>query len=232
MVDGPFGEKAYPTSRRLAYASVVSRKFLVVLTLAGGLILALVVSVVRDKRSTPYHVDRAALSGWKVVLGDGEDPWVVALEPPASLTASLFQQVSTKVDRPLVAPRHAALPLVMRPEHDDALQGVYGAVDIERMARQEIGGASIFEPVCIGHRVDPQGTAAGEIYFLAVDSPAFNAIRLEIQPDFPEHAGIGVYDPGALTPVLPIATTDTNFDRWWPIKLERISDCQAQVTIE
>ena len=55
---------------------------------------------------------------------------------------------------------------------------------------------------------------------------------MELQPDFPEHAGIGVYDPGALTPVLPIATTDTEFSRWWPIRLDRVSDCEAQVTVE
>jgi hypothetical protein len=210
----------------------VSRKFLVVLALATILEAALVWSVLRDRQSRPYHVDRAALSGWTVVLGAAEDPWVVALEPPASLTRSLFEQVSTKVDRPLVAPRHALLPLVMRPEHDDALQGVYGAVDIQRVARQAIDGESLFEPVCIGHRVDPHGAASGELYFLAVISPAFNALRLELRPDFPEHAGIGVYDPGAITPVLPIATTGTNFDRWWPIRLERITDCQAEVTVE
>ena len=185
-----------------------------------------------DPRWRPYHVDRAALSGWRVVLGAPEDPWIVALEPPASLTASLFQQVSTKAGRPLIAPPHTALPLVLRPEHDDALQGVYGAMDIQRMATQEIVVEPAFEPVCIGHRVDPQGGVPGELYFLAVNSPAFNALRLAIRPDFPEHAGIGVYDPGALTAVLPIATTGADFGRWWPIQFERITDCEAQVTVQ
>jgi hypothetical protein len=210
----------------------VSRKFLLVLTLAAGLVLGLLWGLRRDMRSRQYHVDRASLSGWTVVLGAPEDPWIVALEPPASLTTSLLQQVKTNVDRRVVAPRHAALPLVMRREHDEALQGVYGPADIQRMARQAIDGESAFEPVCIGHRVDPHGAASGELYFLAVTSPAFNALRLELQPDFPEHAGIGVYDAGALTPALPIATTGADFSRWWPIRLERIADCQAQVTVE
>ena len=210
----------------------MSRKFLLVLTLAAGVVLGLLWGLRRDMRSRQYHVDRAALSGWTVVLGAPEDPWVVALEPPASLTTSLLQQVKTNVDRRVVAPRHAALPLVMRREHDEALQGVYGPADIQRMARQAIDGESTFEPVCIGHRVDPHGAASGELYFLAVTSPAFNALRLELQPDFPEHAGIGVYDAGALTPALPIATTGADFGRWWPIRLERITDCQAQVTVE
>jgi hypothetical protein len=210
----------------------VSRKFLLVLTLAAGLVLGLLWGLRHDIQSRQYHVDRASLSGWTVVLGAPEDPWVVALEPPASLTTSLLQQVKTNVDRRVVAPRHAALPLVMRREHDEALQGVYGPADIQRMARQAIDGESTFEPVCIGHRVDPHGAASGELYFLAVTSPAFNALRLELQPDFPEHAGIGVYDAGALTPALPIATTGADFGRWWPIRLERITDCQAQVTVE
>jgi hypothetical protein len=210
----------------------VSRKFLLVLTLAGAAVLGLLWGLQRDMRSRQYHVDRAALTGWTVVLGAPEDPWIVALQPPASLTASLLQQVTTNVARRLVAPRHAALPLVMRQEHDEALQGVYGAEDIQRMARQAIDGESTFEPVCIGHRVDQMGAASGELYFLAVTSPAFNALRLELRPDFPEHAGIGVYDAGALTPILPIATDGADFGHWWPIRLERIADCQAQVTVE
>jgi len=209
-----------------------ARKFFVVVTLLLSVELFLLGSLLRDRRSQPYHVDRAALSGWTVVLGAPEDPWVVALEPPASLTASLFQQLATKVDRPLVAPRHAALPLVMRPEYDDALQGVYGAMDIQRLARQEMTGGSTVEAVCVGRRADPQNATSGELYFLAVSSPAFDALRLELRPDFPEHAGIGVYDPGAITAVLPIASTDTDFGRWWPIRLQRLTDCQAQVTVD
>jgi hypothetical protein len=210
----------------------VTRKSLLVLALAAGVQLVLIWGLLRDRRSRPYHVSRAALSGWTVVLGAPEDPWVVALEPPASLTTDLFQQVSARVGRRLVPPRHTELPLVMRSEYGDALQGVYGAMDIQRMARQAIAGDPTLEPVCIGHRVDSHSAASGELYFLAVDSAAFDALRLELQPDFPEHAGIGVYDPGALTAILPLAMTATDFARWWPIRLERLSDCEAPVIVE
>jgi hypothetical protein len=209
-----------------------SRKFLVVFTVASGVVAGLLWGLMHDPRSRQYHVDRATLSGWTVVLGAPEDPWVVALAPPESLATSLFQQVSKKVERPLVAPPHAALPLVMRPEHTDSLQGVYGAMDIQRMAKQAIARESTFEPVCIGHRIDANGSGSGELFFLAIASPEFDALRLELRPDFPEHAGIGTYNPGALTPVLPIATTDTDFGRWWPIRLDRLTDCEAQVTVD
>ena len=70
------------------------------------------------------------------------------------------------------------------------------------------------------------------MFFLAVNSREFNDLRIEIQPDFPEHAGIGIYDAGSLTPILPIASTDKNFERWWPIKLDEAVDCQAQGTCQ
>lgn len=209
----------------------ISGKSLLILTAAAAVVLALVWSILRDTGSEPYSVADVTLRGWKVVLGEPEDPWVVAIEPPAALTASLFQQVSRKIGRRLIAPPHSALPLVMRTEHDDALQGVYGVVDIRRMATGEFDQSTRFEPVCIGHRVDAS-SRSGELFFLAFNSSAFSALRVELQPDFPEHAGTGVYDPGALTPILPIATTDTEFDRWWPIRLDQATDCQAQVTVK
>ena len=185
-----------------------------------------------DQRSQPYTIDSTLLTGWKLVLGTAEDPWVIAVQPPAALTSSLFQQISRKVGRSLVAPPHSALPLVMRKEHDDALQGVFGVTDIDRMAHGTFTDSSRFEPVCVGHLVDDRNGSRGELFFLAVNSREFNDLRIEIQPDFPEHAGIGIYDAGALTPILPIATTDKDFERWWPIRLDEAVNCQAQVLVK
>jgi len=210
----------------------LSPKFLLITIATAAAVAGLVWMVLFDQRSQPYTVDGVMLSGWKLVLGTAEDPWVIAVQPPAALTSSLFQQVSKKVSRPLVAPPHSALPFVMRKEHDDALQGVFGVTDIDRMARGTFSDASRFEPVCIGHVVDTHNGSAGELFFLAVNSPDFNDLRVEIQPDFPEHAGIGIYDAGALTPILPIATTDKDFERWWPIRLDQAVDCQAQVLVK
>ena len=218
----------------LGYDSHVrfSPKILLITVTAAAVVAALVWMVVLDQRSEPYSVDGAMLSGWKVAMGSAEDPWVMAVQPPAALTATLFEQVSNKVGRPLVAPPHFALPLVMRKEHDDALQGVFGVTDIDRMARGTFSDTSRFEPVCIGHLVDDRNGSSGELFFLAVNSREFNDLRIEIQPDFPEHAGIGIYDAGSLTPILPIATTDNDFERWWPVRLDETVDCQARVLVK
>lgn len=210
----------------------LSPKSLSIIAAATVVVAALVWLVVLDQRSEPYSIDAAMLSGWKIVIGAPEDPWVIAVQPPATLTSTLFQQVSKKVGRSLVAPPHSALPLVMRKEHDDALQGVFGVTDIDRMARGTFSDASRFEPVCIGHLVDNRHDSSGELFFLAVNSREFNDLRIEIQPDFPEHAGIGIYDAGSLTPILPIATTDRDFERWWPVRLDETVDCQAQVLVK
>jgi hypothetical protein len=210
----------------------LSVKSLLITMGAAGVVAALVLVVVLDQRSEPYSIDGHLLAGWKVVTGTAADPWVIAVEPPAALTSSLFQQVSEKVGRALVPPPHSALPLVMRKEHDDALQGVFGLTDIDRMAHGTFSETSRFEPVCMGHLVDDRNGSKGELFFLAVNSREFNDLRTEIQPDFPEHAGVGIYEAGSLTPILPIATTDTNFERWWPIRLDETVNCQAQVHVK
>ena len=207
-------------------------KSLVITASAATVVAALVLMVVLDQRSEPYSIDGRLLTGWTIVTGTAADPWVISVEPPAALTSSLFQQVSRKVGRALIPPPHSALPLVMRKEHDDALQGVFGLTDIDRMARGTFSETSRFEPVCMGHLVDDRNGSKGELFFLAVNSREFNDLRVEIQPDFPEHAGIGIYDAGSLTPILPIATTDTDFERWWPIRLDQTVNCQAQVLVK
>lgn len=210
----------------------LSLKSLLITIAAAAVVAALVLMVALDQRSEPYNIDGHLLTGWKIVTGTAADPWIIAVEPPATLTSSLFQQVSRKVGRTLVPPPHSALPLVMRKEHDDALQGVFGLTDIDRMARGTFSDTSRFEPVCVGHLVDDRNGSKGELFFLAMNSREFNDLRIEIQPDFPEHAGIGIYDAGSLTPILPIATTDKDFERWWPIRLDEAVNCQAQVVVK
>ena len=56
-------------------------------------------------------------------------------------------------------------------------------------------------PVCIARKVADDGRASAELYFIVFESAAFNQMRLDLTPTQPEHAGIGTYDPGTLTPV-------------------------------
>jgi hypothetical protein len=51
-------------------------------------------------------------------------------------------------------------------------------------------------------------------------------------PPQPEHGGIGVYDPAAISPLLPVAATTPDVSGWWPLALDAPVDCEAQLNVE
>ena len=167
------------------------------------------------------------LSRWTLVASDGTDPWVVGMKPPDALVSMLFREASRRAGRTLIAPPHSALPLVLRSEFDDALQGVYGTDSVLRIARDAGIEDEAFAPVCLAHRTASGPSGGADVYFVPFTSTAFNHIRGDLVPAEPEHAGIGVYDPGTLTPILIVGASDSSFDRWWPLPFDQSSDCEA-----
>lgn len=210
----------------------LSGNFLGVLTVLALGVGALVWSVARDATSQPYTVQRRSLSGWTIVAGQPDDPWVVGALPPPAFSDSLLRQVSEKTHRALLAPGRPSLPLVMRDEYAEGLQGVYGADAIMRIARNTGIETTTFEPVCVGHRIDPSQNEPGEIFFVVFSSPDFARLRQALVPAFPEHAGTGMYYPETLRPILAIAATGGDFARWWPMRIDEPTDCQAQVVVK
>ena len=187
--------------------------------------------VSRERTRKPYVVPQAALSGWTLVTSDGTDPWVVGARPPDALTSSLFEEVSRRAGRTLVAPPHRALALVLRSEFDDGLQGVYGTDSVLRIASDAGIESARFQPVCLGHRTSTGLGGRSDLYFVAFDSPAFNQMRVDLLPAQPEHAGVGVYEPATLTPILIVGATDNAFDRWWPLTFDPARDCEADLAL-
>jgi len=182
---------------------------------------------IRPADAGPFTIPPATLSRWTLVASDGTDPWVVGMRPPDSLTSALFREASRRAGRTLIAPPHPALPLVLRPEFDEGLQGVYGTDSVLRIARDAGIEGEVFAPVCLAHRTSEGPSGRAEVYFVPFTSAAFNHIRVDLVPAEPEHAGIGVYEPGALTPILIVGASDSSFDRWWPMPFDQSSDCEA-----
>lgn len=200
--------------------------------LSGVLVVAvaaLVWLVFRDARSEPYAVASSALSGWKLVQGGSEDPWIAAAQPPAALSSALFKQLGEKAGETLTRPSSITLPLVMRDEYDDGLQGVHSVDTILRFARDAGIETTPFQPVCLAHH---QARDGAEVFFVVFDSPAFRQFRQDIIPAFPEHAGTGIYDSGALREILVLGATDDQFARWWPITVDDAKDCIARVLVK
>jgi hypothetical protein len=179
--------------------------------------------------STPVVVSPATLERWTLVTTDGTDPWVVALKPPDTLTSALYKDASRRAGRPLIAPPRPALPVVLRSEFEDGLQGVYGTDSVLRIARESGIEQTMFTPVCLAHKTSEGESGREVVYFVPFTSEAFDQVRADLVPSQPEHAGIGVYEPGALTPLLIVGASHGSFDRWWPLHFDP-ADCDAPLT--
>lgn len=194
-------------------------------------LLVVAAAVLRRPRpdNTPYTVPPTTLEKWTLVTSDGTDPWIVAMKPPDALIASLYAEASRRAGRTLVSPAHPGLPIVLRTEFDEGLQGVYGTDSVLRIARESGVETSTFEPVCLAHHIRSRPDGSADLYFVPFVSDAFTKVRLDLAPAQPEHGGIGVYEPSTLIPALIIGSTDTNVDSWWPLAFDRERDCAAPV---
>lgn len=170
-------------------------------------------------------------SSWPIIVSNGTDPWIAALAPPTDLLAKLSGEVTRRAGRALVAPPHPGLPFVLRTEFDEGLQGVYGTDSVVRMARDAGLDVAHLQPVCLAHRRSEGPAGRAEMYFVPFESAEFSQLRVDLTPSEPEHAGVGIYDPSTLTPILIVGATDANFERWWPLRFDAAADCVGTVTM-
>jgi hypothetical protein len=198
--------------------------FVAVLTLA---VAALVWTIVRNVGSEPYTVDRAALASWSIVTGNAGDPWVVAAQPSEALATSLLRQAQAKGVITEAGDARIVLPLILRQEYEDGLQGVHSVDALVRVARDAGLEGETFTPVCVGHK---RHEGAAPLLFIALDSNRFRLFRNDAIPAFPEHAGTGVYDAGAITPILVVGQ-DAAAIHWWPLQIDQAKDCEARIEL-
>lgn len=181
--------------------------------------------------TSPYTLPPRIEPKWTLLTSDGTDPWIVGVAPPESLITALVSQVTGRAGRTLVSPAHMAIPLVLRSEFDESLQGAFGVDSVSRLAADlGLDASRAFEPVCLAHRTVQGAAGEADLYFVPFTSPAFDQLRVSLMPEHPEQAGIGMYDPGLLTPVLIVGATENSFDRWWPLRVDPERDCEAPVT--
>jgi hypothetical protein len=203
----------------------------VALVVTTAVVAGLVWTIVGNRQSLPYQVRRAELSRWKLITSHGEEPWMLALEPPAALVESLRRQASAKTGRTLVSPSRPVLPVVLRDEYADSLQGEFGLDTLVRAAEGDSLQEAAFEPVCIARRGISKDGATSELLFLALESPAFWQVRTNIYPEHAEIAGTGSYNPAALSALVPISGSDEDFDRALPIRVDPVVDCVATLEV-
>jgi hypothetical protein len=159
----PAVRRATSFSRWSRYDRSSVAKVLLVLALAA-VVLVLLWGLQRNMRLRQYHVDRAALSGWTWFSARLRTRgWSPSSRPLADDESPRAGEDQRRSPVRRAAPRGAAAG-----HAPGARRGAAGCVrpgDIERMARQTIAGESTFEPVCIGHRVDPHRRRVGRALF-------------------------------------------------------------------
>jgi hypothetical protein len=207
-----------------------TRKVLVKAIAATIVVAALAwlfVTTLRDSNRGPYDVPAAALTGWTVAPGEPGEPGIVALVPPPELLGTLFRQVFQRTMSSLAAPPRPAVPLVLRSEFADSLQGAVTVEQIVSIARDAQVEASRFAPVCMGHRIESSPAGSRQLFYAMFDAPVFAEIRRRLLAVRAEHAGTVLFDPANLRPILTVATSDRNVAGWWPMTPAQQSDCEA-----
>ena len=209
-------------SRRTVFKVIAA---LVALAVGGWLFI----TSLRNTNSAPYRANLAALSSWTLIVGDGSEPGVVGLQPAAEFSSELFRQVFQRTMQSLASPSRPAIPLVLQGEYAESLQGVMSVDNILQVARLVGLQDARFEPVCMASLQRTDAGRTSELYFVLLSSPTFDEFRQRLTPAFPEHAGTRPFDPAAVRAVLPIASSDKDLSRWFPVDIDPERDCQAPV---
>jgi hypothetical protein len=215
---------------------VTSRQKLLVrvaIVLAAVLVLSwLFIRTLRNANSAPYSADGAFLTNWRIVTGQNREPGVVSLQAPSQLTADLFRQLFERTMQSLAAPARPTVPLVLQGEYDESLQGVHSVDNIVNIAREAGLESARFNVVCMAQRHESAPGRNAQLFFVVLESPAFTRFRHQLMPTQPEHGGTGApYEPAALRPVLVVASTDQDFGRWFPLKVDQERDCRAPINL-
>jgi hypothetical protein len=204
-------------------------KLAVAIVLVAGL-GALFLRSVRDARSAPYTIKPEQVHGWTLVLeppsSDPSDP-VLVLRPPPDLASGLFHQVFRRVMESMTAPAAAGIPLVSQGELDGAFAGRATPETLLAAARSAGLDTVPISPQCLAHRRVSNQNATRQLYYVLFDVPAFDRFRAQLATL--AGGGRAGFDPGALSPALFIATSDSTFNQWRPFHPDARADCVAPV---
>ena len=186
----------------------------------------------RNTIAEPYQVDDATLIGWRLVLTDPGQPGISALglQPPPSLVPGLFDQVFKRTMESMTSPGADMLPIVLHSEFQSGLRAVLAPDELLQSARDAGLEAVRLEPVCLGVKREPFVGRSRQIYFVLFEAPAVAAFRQQIGRVAAERGGPGAIGDMPFDLVLPIGGSDARLAGWFPMAVDRSTDCQAPVT--
>ncbi len=183
----------------------------------------------QDTIAAPYEVPADALSSWTLVLADPMRPavWAAGLQPPALFRAALFDQLFDRTMASMTSPVDDVLPIVL----DSELRAGPAAGLAPETIRQAAAEAGLertrLQPVCMAVKRETFAGRTREFFFVVFDVPEVDAFRRRLGELAGDGAGPDTFGP--LDLILPIAGSDAAFTGWWPVVVDRETDCQAPV---
>lgn len=209
-----------------------SRSIKLVVGLAAVFLLPwLFLRTLRDTIAQPYDAGEFSFSGWTLTLNDGVSPGgaSLGLQPPTMLLSSLFDQLFERTMASMTTPGGSVIPIVLRSELRGEVGTVLPPVEILEMARAAGLERATLDPVCMAVKRQPFSGRTRELYFVLFDSPETLAFRRSLRDLVAERGVDDAFTEDRLDLVLPIAGSDAGFDTWWPLAVDRDTDCQAPI---
>jgi hypothetical protein len=205
----------------------------VILAAVGGF-LYLFLRSAQNVRSEPYVVERQHLQAWTLALETpalSTSPMLV-VRPPIEFGSDLFNQVFARMMESMRGSSGGGVPVILQGEFERALAGRYTPQALLDAARAAGLDSAPFTPRCLAVRRVSEPGLTRQAYFVVFDWPAFVQFREEIAREVQAAPGTAVFEAGALSPLMMIAATDADFDRWLPIRANADADCVAPIAIE
>ena len=189
----------------------------------------LFLKTVRDTIAEPYEIDDATLTGWRLVLTDAAQPAVsvIGLRPPTSLVPVLFDQLFNRTMESMTSPGENILPIVLQREFQTGLRTVLSPGEMLQAARDAGLEEARLEPVCMGVKRELFAGRSRQLYFVLFEAPAVVAFRQQLGRLAAERGGAATVGSTTFDLVLPIGGSDARFASWFPMEVDRVTDCQA-----
>ena len=67
-------------------------------------------------------------------------------------------------------------------------------------------------------------------YYMAL-THRVERIQEQVREEVSQMLATEVRDPGALRPIVPVASFEPDFQRWWPFQVDPARDCQTGLVV-
>ena len=128
----------------------------------------------------------------------------------------------------LNGPNIPFIPLLLQDEFNRSFAGRTTSDELLAVARASGLETAAFQPRCMAYRRESAPGVTRQLYVVLFQAPAFARFREQIAAMALPNTG---FDAAALSPVMFVAASDAEFNRWLPLRVDD-ADCVAPISVE